>query len=168
MSAGCYRSIPLVVVQTARARSVDSEAWIAPPTVVAESSHTLNTSRRRPTPFLVNDDPTLLPTEVAFLLATVARMGRALRFKFLFLSLVPWPARRLSRNWTEWGRPPQPTDPSSVLVHLAVAGVVDGTASDCLSTCCDTFPRGTRLFYTSRLNTKVIRVRPVPNLTNPP
>ena len=87
MSAGCYRSIPLVVVQTARARSVDSEAWIAPPTVVAESSHTLNTSRRRPTPFLVNDDPTLLPTEVAFLLATVARMGRALRFKFLFYLL---------------------------------------------------------------------------------
>ena len=85
-SEQCSGTIPLVVVQTARVRSVDNGAGIAPPTVVDASSHTPNTSRRRPSPFLLNDVPTLLPTEVAFLLATVARMGRALRFKFRFIS----------------------------------------------------------------------------------
>ena len=50
------------------------------------------------------------------------------------LSLVPWLSRRLSRNWTEWVRPHQTANPSSVLVHPAVAGVVDGIASDCLPT----------------------------------
>ena len=43
------------------------------------------------------------------------------------------PAPRLSRHWPESVRPNE-RDPLEVLVHPAVAGVVDGTASDCLPT----------------------------------
>ena len=43
------------------------------------------------------------------------------------------PAPRLARHWQEWARP-NDRDPLKVLVHPAVARVVDGTASDCLPT----------------------------------
>ena len=43
------------------------------------------------------------------------------------------PAPRLARHWPEWD-PPKDRDPLEVLAHPAVAGVVDGTASDCLPT----------------------------------
>ena len=43
------------------------------------------------------------------------------------------PAPRLGRHWLESVRP-NDRDPLEVLVHPAVAGVVDGTASDCLPT----------------------------------
>ena len=109
--------------------------------VVDVPSHTPSTSRMRPAVFRYF----FLATDVADRLATVAAMVRVC-VSPLFLSLAPRPASprattvlehllvpRLARPWPEWVHP-NDTDPLEVLNHPAVAGVVDGTASDCLPT----------------------------------
>ena len=128
-------------METADEYSLDTEAGIALLLVVDVLSDTPSTSRMHPTVFRYP----FLATDVADRLATVAAMGRVC-ISSLFLSLAPRPASprattvlerpfvpRLARPWPEWVHP-NDTDPLEVLDHPAVAGVVDGTASDCLPT----------------------------------
>ena len=103
--------------------------------------HTPSLSRMRPTVFRY----LFLTADFADLLATVAAMGRALRFTPLFMSSRA--ARATPRHdcprapacapaCTARARmgPRHETDPLEVLDHPVAAGVVDGTASDCLPT----------------------------------